>query len=170
MTRVRHFNGVARRGEMPAGDRKVSGRLPQGFYRLDPGFVIMIETIPDSGRVTVSASSTSGSDSTNSGGKGARRRRRRLGILAGAFVFEAIPLLRNGYGIGGNVVVQCSQGHQFTTIWLPGASVKSLRLGPRRVQYCPVGHHWSLVHLVRESDLSKRQLRAARERRDIRIP
>jgi hypothetical protein len=130
----------------------------------------MIETIPDSGRITVSASSTSGTDSSDSGGSGARRRRRRLGILVGGFIAETIPLLRNGYGIGGNVVVQCSKGHRFTTIWLPGASVKSLRLGPRRFQYCPVGHHWSLVRLVRESDLSARQLRAARGRRDVRIP
>ena len=108
-----------------------------------------------------------GGDSEGSGGG---RLRRRLGIMAGALVIETIPIWRHGYGIGGNVVVQCTKGHRFTTIWLPGASVKSLRLGPRRVQYCPVGHHWSLVHLVRESDLSKRQLRAARERRDIRIP
>jgi hypothetical protein len=118
----------------------------------------------------LSASSTSGAESSDTGGSGTRRRRRKLGILAGAFVLETIPLLRNGYGIGGNVVVQCSKGHRFTTIWLPGASVKSLRLGPRRFQYCPVGHHWSLVHLVRESDLSARQLRAARDRRDVRIP
>jgi len=114
----------------------------------------------------MSDSSTSGTE----GGSGARRRRRRVGILAGGFIFEAIPLLRSGYGIGGNVVVRCGKGHLFTTIWLPGASVKSLRLGPRRFQYCPVGHHWSLVKLVRESDLSGRQLCAARSRKDVRIP
>jgi hypothetical protein len=118
----------------------------------------------------MSASPTSGAESSDSGASRARRRRRRLGIIAGAFVAETIPLLLNGYGIGGNVVVRCSKGHQFTTIWLPGASVKSLRLGPRRFQYCPVGHHWSLVRLVRKSDLSARQLRAAQERRDVRIP
>lgn len=116
------------------------------------------------------ASSTSGTESSDSGGSGTPRRRRRLGILVGSFIAETIPLWRNGYGIGGNVVVQCSKGHRFTTIWLPGASVKSLRFGPRRFQYCPVGHHWSLVRLVRESDLSARQLRAARRRRDVRIP
>ncbi len=118
----------------------------------------------------MSASSTFGAESSDSGGPGARRWRKRVGILAGALIVETIPLLRNGYGIGGNVVVQCSKGHRFTTIWLPGASVKSLRLGPRRFQYCPVGHHWSLVRLVRESDLSKKQLRGARERKDVRIP
>ncbi len=118
----------------------------------------------------MSASSTPEAESGDTGGSGKRRRRRRLGIVAGAFIVETIPLLRNGYGIGGNVVVQCSKGHRFTTIWLPGASVKSVRLGPRRFQYCPIGHHWSLVRLVRESDLSARQLRAARDRRDVRIP
>jgi hypothetical protein len=118
----------------------------------------------------MSTSSTSGPESSKSGGSGARRLRRRLGLVAGAFIVETIPLLRNGYGIGGNVVVRCSKGHRFTTIWLPGASVKSIRLGPRRFQYCPVGHHWSLVRLVRESDLSARQLRAARDKRDVRIP
>jgi hypothetical protein len=116
----------------------------------------------------MSASSTT--ENSDTGGSGKRRRRRRLGIAAGAFIVETIPLLRNGYGIGGNVVVQCSKGHRFTTIWLPGTSVKSVRLGPRRFQYCPVGHHWSLVRLVRASDLSARQLRAARDRRDVRIP
>jgi len=118
----------------------------------------------------VSASSTSGAESSDSGGSGARRRRKRLGIVAGALIVEAIPLWRHGYGVGGSVVVRCSKGHLFTTIWLPGASVKSLRLGPRRLQYCPVGKHWSLVKLVRESDLSGRQRRTARGRKDIRIP
>ncbi len=107
------------------------------------------------------------SDSAESGGK---RRRTRLGILAAAFVVETIPIWRHGYGIGGNVVVKCGKGHLFTTIWLPGASVKSLRLVSRRFQYCPVGHHWSLVRLVRESELSGKQLRAARGRKDVRIP
>jgi hypothetical protein len=107
------------------------------------------------------------SDSAESGGK---RRRKRLGILAAALVAETIPIWRHGYGIGGNVVVRCGKGHLFTTIWLPGASVKALRLVSRRFQYCPVGHHWSLVRLVRESELSGKQLRVARERKDVRIP
>ena len=106
-------------------------------------------------------------DSAASAGK---RRRKRLGILAATLVAETIPIWRHGYGIGGNVIVRCGKGHLFTTIWLPGASVKSLRLGSRRFQYCPVGLHWSLVRLVRESELSGKQLRAARGRRDVRIP
>jgi hypothetical protein len=118
----------------------------------------------------VSATSTSEAQSSESGGSGGRRRRKRLAILAGAVIAETIPIWRHGYGIGGNVIVRCGKGHLFTTIWLPAASLKSLRFGARRFQYCPVGHHWSLVKLVRESELSSRQRRAARGRKDIRIP
>ena len=118
----------------------------------------------------MSASSTSGAESSDSGGSGARRRRKRFAMLAGALVAETIPIWRHGYGIGGNVIVRCGKGHLFTTIWLPAASVKSVRLGARRFQYCPVGHHWSLVRLVRKSELSARQLRVASKRRDSWIP
>jgi len=124
----------------------------------------------DDERTAVFASATNVSESGDSGASRSARRRKRLGIFAGALLVETIPLLRHGYGVGGNVVVRCHKGHLFTTIWLPGASVKSLRLGSRRVQWCPVGHHWSLVKLVRESDLSGRERRKAREHKDVRIP
>ena len=122
------------------------------------------------GGFAVSASSASVAESTDSGGPGARRRGERLAILAGALIVETIPIWRHGYGIGGNVIVRCGKGHLFTTIWLPAASLKSLRFGSRRVQWCPVGHHLSVVKLVRESDLSSRERRTARGRKDIRIP
>ena len=118
----------------------------------------------------MSASSTSVPESDNSGASARGRRRKRLAIVAAGVLAETIPLWRHGYGIGGKVVVRCGKGHLFTTIWLPGASLKSFRLGSRRFQYCPVGRHWSLVHLVRKSDLSARQLRAANKRSDMRIP
>jgi hypothetical protein len=38
--------------------------------------------------------------------------------------------------------VRCSAGHLFTTIWVPLGSLKAVRLGGTRYQYCPVGHHW----------------------------
>ncbi len=120
------------------------------------------------------AAGGSGGSSEGSGGSsegsGGGRRGRRLAVLAGAFLVEAIPLWRRGYGLGGNVIVRCREGHLFTTIWIPGASLKSLRFGPRRFERCPVGHHWSLVTLVRESDLSGRARRTARAHKDIRIP
>jgi len=75
-----------------------------------------------------------------------------------------------GYPTGRNVVVRCQRGHLFTTIWIPGASLKSLRLLWWRYQRCPVGNHWSVVTPVRPSDLSGRQKRAAAKARDVRIP
>jgi hypothetical protein len=120
-------------------------------------------------RNAVSASLTSGPENGDSGVSAWSRRRKRLAIVAAAFLAESIPLWRHGY-VGGNVVVRCRQGHLFTTIWFPGASLKSLRLGSRRVQWCPVGRHWSLVELVRESDLSGRERRNARKHKDVRIP
>ena len=119
----------------------------------------------------MAASSTAEGDHGDSGDSGrGRRRRQRLALIAGAALAELIPVWRRGYGVGGNVIVRCHKGHLFSTIWVPGASVKALRLGPRRVQWCPVGRHWSLVTLVRESDLSGRQLRTARAHKDIRVP
>lgn len=38
--------------------------------------------------------------------------------------------------------VRCSAGHVFTTIWMPLGSLKAVRLGWKRWQYCPVGRHW----------------------------
>ncbi len=100
---------------------------------------------------------------------GARRRRRWL-ILAGGLLTEAVPLwLRTGR-LGGEVIVRCRAGHLFTTIWIPGVSLKSVRLGRWRVQRCPVGQHFSLVTPVSESELSEDQRKSASERKDIRIP
>jgi hypothetical protein len=77
---------------------------------------------------------------------------------------------RLGYKIGGNVVVRCRQGHLFTTIWIPGASLKAIRLGWARIQRCPVGKHWTLVTPVRDSDLTDEERRIAAQHRDVRIP
>jgi hypothetical protein len=38
-----------------------------------------------------------------------------------------------------DVPVRCSAGHRFTAIWVPLASLKAVRLGWKRYQYCPVG-------------------------------
>jgi hypothetical protein len=98
-------------------------------------------------------------------------RRRSQAIIAVAVVLVEIVMLRlRGYRIGGNVVVRCQKGHVFTTIWIPGASLKSLRLGWWRFQHCPVGNHWSVVTPVKESDLTEEEKRIASENRDIRIP
>jgi hypothetical protein len=58
----------------------------------------------------------------------------------------------------------------YTTIWIPAASVKSVRLGFWRLQRCPVGRHWSIVTPVKESDLTQREQQMAHENKDIRLP
>jgi len=83
---------------------------------------------------------------------------------------EAAALWLRTSRVAGNVVVRCRAGHLFTTIWLPGVSLKSLRLVWWRFQHCPVGEHWSLVTPVRETDLTDNDLRLAREHKDLRIP
>jgi hypothetical protein len=91
-------------------------------------------------------------------------------IAIGAVVGEGAMLWMAASRVGGNVIVRCRDGHLFTTIWIPGASVKALRLGRWRYQRCPVGNHWSLVTPVRESELTEEERRLAHGRRDIRLP
>jgi hypothetical protein len=98
------------------------------------------------------------------------RRRKGLQVAALALIAELLVLWRRGYGLGGQVVVRCRDGHLFTTLWIPGVSVKSARLGWWRFQRCPVGDHWSLVTPEPRSELSARQAWAARRRHDVRLP
>ena len=81
-------------------------------------------------------------------------RRARLLLVAASVVPEAVVLRRRGYGIAGDVVVRCRRGHLFTTIWVPGVSVKAFRLGWWRIQRCPVGRHWSFVTPVKRTELT----------------
>ncbi len=102
----------------------------------------------------------------------ARRRSRKTAITIAGFALggELLALRRRGYGLGGNVVVRCRRGHLFSTIWIPGGSLKAIRLGWARVQRCPVGGHWSLVTLVRLSELTDEERQSAAQHRDMRIP
>jgi hypothetical protein len=111
-------------------------------------------------------------DSDQPAVKRSRRKSRKVSLilLGVAILTETLAVSRKGYGVGGNVVVRCRKGHLFTTIWIPAASIKSLRLGWARVQRCPVGHHWSLVTPVRESDLNEDDLEFAEQHRDVRVP
>jgi hypothetical protein len=97
------------------------------------------------------------------------RRELVLGTVV-ATVVATVVLRRRGYGIGGDTLVRCRSGHLFTTIWIPGVSVTSLRLGWWRFQYCPVGRHWTLVVPVRGADLTDEERRAAAATHDLRIP
>jgi hypothetical protein len=100
------------------------------------------------------------------------RTRRRVALAIGVFAVaaETLVLGRRGYGVGGNVVVRCRRGHLFTTIWIPGGSLKALRLGWVRIQRCPVGGHWGRVTPVRLSELTDEERRSAGQYHDLRIP
>lgn len=66
--------------------------------------------------------------------------------------------------------VRCRDGHLFTTIWVPFGSLKALRLGRRRFQYCPVGHHWTMVTRLNPASARRKDLIKARKVRDLRLP
>lgn len=76
---------------------------------------------------------------------------------------------RRGFLVGLDTVVKCRRGHLFTTWWIPGVSIKALRFGWWRLQYCPIGSHLSLVVPISTTRLSQDQRRAA-ERHDLRVP
>jgi len=66
--------------------------------------------------------------------------------------------------------VRCRDGHLFTTLWVPFGSLKALRLGRRRFQYCPVGHHWTIVTRLDQSSAGRKDLAKAAKVRDVRLP
>jgi hypothetical protein len=85
--------------------------------------------------------------------------------------FGTLFARKRGYsGIGGNTIVRCRDGHLFTTLWVPGVSFKSIRLGSMRFQRCPIGKNFTLVTPVNESELTEQEKRLAREHKDNRIP
>jgi hypothetical protein len=94
-----------------------------------------------------------------------------LPAVVAALAVGTVVARRRGYsGLGGNTIVRCRKGHLFKTIWIPGASIKSVRLGLWRFQRCPVGRHWALVRPVKEADLTEAERRSANEQRDVRVP
>jgi hypothetical protein len=99
-----------------------------------------------------------------------RRKRRLVLAVTGFYVVGTILARSKDYRFGSNLIVRCRRGHLFTTIWIPGISFKSFRLGWWRYQRCPVGRHWSIVTPVRERDLSEDDRQVAFGRRDIPIP
>jgi hypothetical protein len=75
-----------------------------------------------------------------------------------------------GYPVGGKLIVRCRQGHLFTTLWMPGVSIKALRFGWWRFQRCPVGSHWTFVKPARPSELTDKEECLARQRHDVPLP
>jgi hypothetical protein len=99
-----------------------------------------------------------------------RNKRKIVAVVTLLYVIGTIVARKRGYPMGGDVIVRCRKGHLFTTIWVPGISFKSLRLGWWRFQYCPIGRHWTLVVPVRDADLDAADRSRAHEHRDARIP
>jgi len=101
------------------------------------------------------------------------KRKRQLAITGGALVGYAIATavaVRRGYKFGWSVPVRCLAGHLFTTVWIPGATVKSLKLGPYRAQWCPVGRHFTLVTLLKDADLTDAERSFAAAHHDVPVP
>ena len=90
--------------------------------------------------------------------------------VAALLVVQVVVARRSGYKVGGAVVVRCSKGHVFRTLWVPGVSFKAVRLGLVRFQRCPVGRHWALVTPINEADLTDEQRHLADENDYSRIP
>ncbi|HBW21334.1 MAG: hypothetical protein ACLPN6_18445 [Streptosporangiaceae bacterium] len=93
-----------------------------------------------------------------------------LAVVAALIIASALMARRKGYGLGGDVVVRCRAGHLFTTVWIPLASFKAIRLGWVRFQYCPVGRHWTFVVPVRDSDLTDEERLSAARYHDAPLP
>ena len=99
--------------------------------------------------------------------------KRRLFVLAGvvlAYVVGTIIATAQGYSFGKNTLVRCRRGDLFTTVWIPGASVKSLKLGFWRLQWCPVGRHVDLVRPVKSADLTDAERSFALAHHDTLVP
>jgi hypothetical protein len=74
-----------------------------------------------------------------------------LPIVAAVVILTMVVSKARGLpAVSGKIVVRCSQGHEFTTLWSPLGSFTSIRLGTARFQRCPVGKHWALVRPVRD--------------------
>lgn len=90
--------------------------------------------------------------------------------VAGTIALETLFMRRRGYSIGLHAAVRCREGHVFTTIWIPGASLKAIRLGALRFQYCPVGRHFTVVRPLKESALTDEVVAVARLHHDVPVP
>lgn len=95
-----------------------------------------------------------------------------LAVLIVAVAVAAVVALarRLASAGGGEVVVRCRDGHLFTTVWIPGVSLKAIRLGWVRLQRCPVGDHLTFVTPVPPSRLTDAQRRAAARWHDTPVP
>jgi len=90
--------------------------------------------------------------------------------VATTAIEAAVVAKRRGSLFTMNTVVRCRDGHLFTTLWIPGGSLKAIRLGWWRFQRCPVGHHWSLVTPVVAASLTEEEKLSAAGHHDAKVP
>ena len=86
-------------------------------------------------------------------------------IVAVIIVKVAVSKVKKRPALGGTILVRCSKGHVFRTTWSPLGSLTSIRLGSRRFQHCPVGHHWTFVTPVSDTDMTTEERTSVREHR-----
>lgn len=90
-------------------------------------------------------------------------------IVIIGFIAFVKSMKRRGMTFGKNVVVRCSSGHMYTTIWIPGVSLKAVRWGSRRIQFCPEGKHWAMTRQVFGAELNPEVIQQAQQVHDVRI-
>ena len=93
-----------------------------------------------------------------------------LGAIVVFLLVGTVAARRRSNTAGGHTIVRCRAGHLFTTVWLPGGSLKTVRLGWWRIQHCPLGDHWTVVAPVKEANLTEAERELAAQHRDVRIP
>ncbi|RNI23044.1 hypothetical protein [Flexivirga caeni] len=63
-------------------------------------------------------------------------------------------------------VVRCSGGAYYETKWFVWGSFKAIRLGPKRIQRCPVHHKFEMTERVRKDELTSEIQQEASQHRD----
>jgi hypothetical protein len=97
-------------------------------------------------------------------------KQRRIVVVAALYGIATLRARRLGYPLEATLLFGAAKGHLFTTIWVPGASIKSVKLGWWRFQRCPVGKHWTLVSAVKDANLTDEERRFADTRHDLWLP
>ncbi len=93
-----------------------------------------------------------------------------IGIIVVMVIFGVSARRLGSAPVGGETIVRCPKGHVFTTLWVPGASLKAVRLGPYRLQRCPVGGHVALVTPANVFTLTDEEREMAEHYHDGLIP
>ncbi|GAB2645177.1 hypothetical protein GCM10027169_11470 [Gordonia jinhuaensis] len=66
-------------------------------------------------------------------------------------------------------IVRCERGGLYSTLWWPWGSFKAIRLGPTRIQRCPIHHKWEKTRQVDVRELSPSEIADAEAVTDSRI-